>query len=74
MKVISEVSFENFEAWSGAVDTKRKILAAGKEEEFENLIEEAYPEGLTDTELNDLLWFDDEWIFESLGIEEDEEE
>ena len=73
MKVISEVSFENFEAWSGAVATKRAILAAGKEEEFESLIEEAYPEGLTDTELNDLLWFDDEWIFESLGIEEDEE-
>ena len=74
MKVISEVSFENFEAWSGAVETKKAILAAGKEEEFESLIEEAYPEGLTDTELNDLLWFDDEWIFENLGICEEDEE
>jgi hypothetical protein len=44
------------------------------EQDFENLIEELYPDGLTDTALNDLLWFDSEFIFESLGINEEEEE
>ena len=45
------------------------------EEEFEELIEEIYPDGLTDTQLNDILWFiDTDWILKSLGIKEEEEE
>lgn len=74
MKVYSEMSIRDFEAWSGAVDTKDKIIANDKEEEFDALIEELYPDGIDETQLNDLLWFDDEWVFESLGIYEDEEE
>lgn len=63
----------NFDAWSGAVDTKETIINAGKDKDFDYLIEELYPDGLTDTELNDLLWFEEDWIFEMLGIEIDEE-
>ena len=63
----------NFEAWSGAIETKNLILDAGLEEEFEGLIEELYPNGLSDTELNDILWFDADWILENLGIKEEEE-
>ena len=74
MKIVSEIGLEEFNAWSGAVTTKERIIEEGKEREFEYLIEECYPEGLTDTELNDLLWFEDEWIFDSLGIVEEEEE
>ena len=33
-----------------------------------------YPDGLSDTELNDLLWFEPEQIYDWLGIEEEEEE
>ena len=62
----------NFEAWSGAIETKNLILDAGLEEEFEGLIEELYPDGLSDTELNDILWFDSDWILENLGIKEEE--
>ena len=74
MKIVSEIGLEEFNAWSGAVTTKERIIEEGKEREFEYLIEECYPEGLTDTELNDLLWFEDEWIFDSLGIVDEEEE
>ena len=74
MKIVSEIGLEEFNAWSGAVTTKERIIEEGKEREFEDLIEECYPEGLTDTELNDLLWFEDEWIFDSLGIVDEEEE
>lgn len=74
MKVYNDnLSLANFDAWSGAVDTKETILNEGKVEEFDSLIEELYPDGLTDTQLNDLLWFDEEWLFEMLGIEIDEE-
>ena len=74
MKIVSEIGLEEFNAWSGAVTTKERIIEEGKEREFENLIEECYPEGLTDTELNDLLWFEYEWILDSLGIVDKEEE
>ena len=75
MKVINDTqSLRDFEAWSGAKDTKQAILDADKEAEFEALIDELYPDGLTDTHLNDILWFESEWVFESLGMEEDEEE
>jgi hypothetical protein len=57
MKVISETPLRNFNAWSGAVETKKTIIEAGQEEQFELMIEELYPDGLTETELNDILWF-----------------
>ena len=43
-------------------------------EEFDQLIEELFPEGIDETNLNDLLRFEDSWIFEMLGISEEEEE
>ena len=74
MKVYQEISFKDFDAWSGAVDTKEKIVDAGKAEEFEALVEELFPNGVEATELNDFLWFDDDYIFESLGITEEDDE
>ena len=72
MTIKTETNLRSFEAWSGAVDTKKIILDAGLEEEFEILIDELYPDGLSDTELNDLLWFDSDWILENLDIKEEE--
>ena len=72
MLIKTEKNLRGFEAWSGAIETKKIILDAGLEEEFEMLIDECYPEGLTDTELNDILWFDSDWILEMLGIEVEE--
>ena len=72
MKLYSETKLVDFQAWSGAVDTKNTIIEHNKAEEFDYLIEELYPDGLSETQLNDLLWFEEEWIFEQLGIEIDE--
>ena len=72
MIIKTETNLRNFKAWSGAIETKKIILDLGLEEEFEMLIDECYPEGLTDTELNDILWFDSDWILENLGIKEEE--
>ena len=74
MTIKTETNLRNFKTWSGATDTKKIILDAGIEEEFEILIDELYSNGLSDTELNDILWFDSDWILESLGIKEEEEE
>ena len=74
MKVFKEISLCDFEAWSGADKTIRIIVENDKEEEFEQLIEELFPEGIDETNLNDLLRFEDEWVFEMLGIAEEVEE
>ena len=71
MKIVSEVSLWIFEGWSGAEETIRVIIEYDKVEEFEQLIEELFPEGIDKTHLNDLLRFEDSWIFEMLGISEE---
>ena len=70
MKITSEMSLKNFKAWSGAKDTLNKLIELDKCDELEFILDDLYPDGLTETQLNDLLWFDDEWIYETLGIEE----
>ena len=75
MKTINEnQTLADFDAWSGAKDTKQTSLNNNKGDEFDALIEELYPDGLTETQLNDILWFDSDWLFESLDIKEDETE
>lgn len=69
MLIKTEKNLRNFEAWGGAIEIKKFIINLGLEEEFEMLIEECYPEGLTDTQLNDILWFDFDWILQNLGVE-----
>ena len=74
MRIYSDTSLENFEAWSGAVDTLDRVREAGKCDELESILEDLYPDGMSETELNDLLWFEPETVYEWLGIEEEEEE
>ena len=68
MTITYELDLNRFEAWSGAVDTLERIQREGKCAELENVLEELYPDGMTETELNDLLWFDSESVYEWLGI------
>ena len=73
MKVTTEASLRDFEAWSGAISTKEAIIEAGKDEDFEAYIEEMHPDGVDETTLNDLLWFEKDYLFEILGINQEEE-
>ena len=68
MTITYELDLNSFQAWSGAKDTLERIQREGKCEELENVLEELYPDGMTETELNDLLWFDSESVYEWLGI------
>ena len=69
-----EIEIRDFHAWSGAKDTLETIIEHDKCEEFESLLEETQPEeGWRDVDINDLLWFESDWIFEMLGISEEEE-
>ena len=68
MTIKSEISLENFKAWSGAVSTLNRIINEGKCSQLEFMLEELYPDGMTDTQLNDLLWHDSDTVFEWLDI------
>ena len=73
MTITYELDLNSFEAWSGAKDTLDRIQREGKCAELENILEELYPDGMTETELNDLLWFDSESVYEWLGIRSEEQ-
>lgn len=68
------IDLSQYKPWSGAVDTWNKIIDAGLIDELESILEDLYPEGLGQTELNDILWFDADWVLESLGLAEEEVE
>lgn len=76
MVIRKEVDFYDIRenAWGGATFTLDTIEDHGKEQEFMDLLEELYPEGADETELNDFIAFDDDYIFECLGITDDDEE
>lgn len=73
MLISREMGFEDLErnSWGGAIDTIRTVREAGKEDELMDFLEDIFiDDGVpTETQINDLLWFDSEWVFEELGID-----
>ena len=84
MKYYVETSLENFEAWSGGRDTLEVLIEKGLCDTVEAFLEEVLGEDISDTAINDVLWFERDTIadwcgfssWEALenGEEEDEEE
>lgn len=71
MYVKKEIDFKDLKdiCWSGAIDTLEEIENVGKEEELIELLESTFEDKTpTETEINDFLWFDDEYIYEQLDI------
>jgi len=61
------------ELWSGALDTLESITQDNKLQELAELLQELYPEPVDITTINDLLWFDSNFIFEQLNMVDDVE-
>lgn len=76
--ICKDFDLEEFEPWGEtAINTKEKIVDAGKADAFSAQIQELYPDGIPEVTMNDLLWFDWDWCFELVGIndyEDDEDE
>lgn len=72
MKITYEIcNIDEFTAWSGAVQTRNTIIENHKQDEFMLILEDIFPDGCTETELNDFLWFDTEFIYSALDIQQD---
>lgn len=68
MKVIKEVSLQNFKFWAGAKD-HAKYLTDEQMNHIECLFEESNPNGMTETEINDFFWFYEDTIASYLGFD-----
>ena len=72
LKVI--IDFSDYKPWSGAVDTYELIKDADKLDELESYFEELYPDGITATQINDILWFNGKEVLKYLGLGDGEDE
>ena len=71
LTVSKELNLMDFKAWEGGKDTLDKIIELNKVEEVEDLINEVfYTEIITETKLNEFLWFEDEYIANYLGMDD----
>ena len=73
MKYTKEFS-EGFEPWSGAVSTYDRIIEEKGLDALENALEQIFEgdgEPPTDTQINDLLWFDSDTVYKMLGMKPD---
>lgn len=71
MKIYTEKSLSRFEFWSGAKNFANK-LTYNELDQVENCLEEIYPGGMDETDLNDLFWFEPETVCDWLGLDYDE--
>ena len=70
MKMVTEISIKDFEFWGGAKTIADKLT----DDEF-GLIEDALEDvdpPMTPTAINDLFWFDTDWIADILDTTTDE--
>lgn len=72
MKIYTEQSLKDFEFWSGARD-RAKYLTDDQFDTIEAILEDVYPDGMTDTEINDFFWFEEDTIADWLGYNSFEE-
>lgn len=72
MKIYAEKSLRNFNFWAGAADVV-KYLTYEEIDTIENILEEMYPDGMTETAINDFFWFENDTIAEWLGYSDFEE-
>ena len=71
MKITSELNLTNFQFWSGAKDHS---FTYNELKELENSLEELYPDGATETTINDLFWFEEEFLSDCIGLNFEEYE
>lgn len=69
MKIYKEESLTDFKFWSGAVQTA-ELLTNEELETIESILEDIYPDGMDETTVNDIFWFEDDFIAECLGYED----
>ena len=66
MKISKELTLTNFNFWSGAKD---HAFTYSELKEIEVQLVYLYPDGCEETEINDLFWFEEEFLCECIGVD-----
>lgn len=75
MFIKKEYNFNDLKSivWSGAIDTLNTIEEYNKEDALMDLLEELFSDSIPDeTQINDFLRFETDFIFENLDIKEED--
>lgn len=72
MRYYVEEQLYNFQFWGGAKENAN-LLTLQELEQIEFELSDIYPEGLEDTQINDIFWFDFDFIAQLLGYDDEEE-
>lgn len=72
MKVRKEIALCDFEPWGGAC-YRYDQFTNEELEDLETLLDDLYPDGIDETLLNDLFWFEFPWLCDLVGLEVNEE-
>jgi hypothetical protein len=65
MKVIIEINLTNFTFWSSA---KNHSFNYNELKEIEFQLDGIYPDGMEEVQINDLFWFEEEFLCELIGL------
>lgn len=71
MKIMTDTSLNSFKFWSGAKDNKNRF-SMDEIDTIEAILEDCYPDGIDETTLNDLFWFDTDTLCEWLDLDPEE--
>ena len=69
MELKHDVPLRHFEFWSGA-EQRARHLSLEQLDRIEFELEMLYPDCMTDTDVNDLFWFEEDFIAQLLGYED----
>ena len=69
MRITKELNLTNFEFWSGAENHK---FSYNELKDLEFHFDELYSDGMEETQINDIFWFEEEFLCGLLGIDFDE--
>lgn len=70
MQVSSELNLINFEFWSGAKDHK---FTNNELQKIQSQLDDLCPDGMTETQINDLFWFEEEVLCDWIGADFNED-
>ena len=72
MKIYRDENLSNFEFWSGAISNAEEFTLE-ELDRIGDMLEAESPDGMDETEINDLMWFEPEYLANLIGLEWDSE-
>lgn len=69
MRIYTETNLDDVTYWGGAAATYME-LTDDEVEYIQDYLEDLYPDGMSETDLNDFMWLECDLIAEILGYED----